>query len=247
MIGLMKILNNEARKRHFNGSTIMKAIGKLINPIQYLFLIIQLFQWIIIFVCVKIPIFVLRELRAIQSHDKHHYPNTLTSWFSSYLPLIIDSIIELITIFVIAIGAWRSVYHLLFTKHTHCHKLQMGSSCGRKVVAWSDNVKLELIENISSVTGASHAEILLAATVDSLKVYFRQTGQEIPWQVLTWANYISQKSLYVKHDKLHKQGLLCLPLPTKTPLFDDDFVEILQVLFNYIKILNLFTGLLNNH
>ena len=44
---------------------------------------------------------------------------------------------------------------------------------GRKVVAWSDEIELGLLRKISAVSGASDAEILLAASVDSLKEFFR--------------------------------------------------------------------------
>ena len=52
-------------------------------------------------------------------------------------------------------------------------QLATGSQSGRKVVAWSDVIEVELLKRINSVTGAGDAEILLAAAVDSLKEYFK--------------------------------------------------------------------------
>lgn len=47
------------------------------------------------------------------------------------------------------------------------------SQSGRKVVAWSEEIDLELLKKIGAMSGATDAEILLAAAVDSLKEYFR--------------------------------------------------------------------------
>lgn len=101
------------------------------------------------------------------------------------------------------------------------------SQSGRKVVAWSDEIEIGLLQRISAVSAAGDAEILLAAAVDSLKEYFKCSGQPIPDQVLATAKFASQRSLYANNREAN--GLLCLALPTRTPLFDDDLVEILQV------------------
>lgn len=127
------------------------------------------------------------------------------------------------------------------------------SQSGRKVVAWSDEIDVGLLRKIGTMSGASDAVILLAAAVDSLKEYFRWdlsldtftcrwplplialtcfmilrcSGQPIPDEVLATAKFDSQRSIYV--NDVEANGMLCLSLPTKTPLFEDDMIEILQV------------------
>ena len=134
---------------------------------------------------------------------------------------------EIISITTIAIEAPRSILNQLFLKHAQSNLLQTISPCGRKVVAWSEEVDTEILRKISSVTGANETEILLAATVDSLKEYFRHSGLQIPDNVLATAKFVSQRALFVQNHET--RGLLCLALPTRTPLFDDDLIEILQV------------------
>lgn len=77
------------------------------------------------------------------------------------------------------------------------------------------------------MTGATEAEVLLAATVDSLKEYFRHSGVRIPDDVLATGKFVEQRAIFLRNHQA--RGILCLALPTKTPLFEDDLVEILQV------------------
>lgn len=121
----------------------------------------------------KTPILILRELRALKSSQKHYYPDTLTSVLSYYLPLIYHTSIEVITITITAIRATRSICEELFLKHAHANRLLNISSCGRKIVAWSEIVDNDILTHISNMTDADESEILLAAAVDSLKEYFR--------------------------------------------------------------------------
>lgn len=134
---------------------------------------------------------------------------------------------ELFSITAKVVGAPRAILEELFLKHAQNNLLQTISPCGRKVVAWSEEVNTEILSKISSVTGANETEILLAATVDSLKEYFRHSGLQIPEEVLATAKFVSQRALFVQNHEA--RGLVCLALPTRTPLFEDDLIEILQV------------------
>ncbi|XP_011301359.1 uncharacterized protein [Fopius arisanus] len=222
------ILHCEAQKRNFNLSTIWQALWKSLDPIQNVTSIIHWLWYFTIISTIKSPILVYRELRALHSRQKHCYPDTLTSVLSCYLPLIFQSLLEVWSILQIVSGAARSILNEMFSKNVQSNQLQTISPCGRKVIAWSDQVDLDILHRISSVTGASHVDILLTAIVDSLKVYFKQSGQIIPRQVLATARYVNHRSLFIKNREV--QGILCLSLPTRTPHFDNDLVEILEVI-----------------
>lgn len=134
---------------------------------------------------------------------------------------------EVVSIAWIAIKAPKTIFEELFLKHPQANRLQITSPCGRKVVAWSEEIKLDVLRKISSMTGATEAEVLLAATVDSLKEYFRHSGVRIPDDVLATGKFVEQRAIFLRNHQA--RGILCLALPTKTPLFEDDLVEILQV------------------
>ncbi|XP_015110055.1 uncharacterized protein LOC107036539 [Diachasma alloeum] len=228
IISRTAIFHSEARKRNFNLSTIHQALLKSLDPIQNVTSIIHWLWYFAIISTIKTPILICRELRALHSRQKHYYPDTLTSVLSCYLPLIFQSFVEICLILKIISGAARSILDELFSKDVQSNQLQTISPCGRKVIAWSDQVDTDTLDRIASVTGASHTDVLLTAIVDSLKVYFQQSGQVIPRQVLATARYVSHRSLFIKNHEV--QGILCLSLPTRTPHFENDLVEILEVI-----------------
>lgn len=224
---LLSIVQRESSKRNFNPRMILDAITKSFNPFD-IFCSFVAFSWYITIASfLKMPILLIRELRALKSRRKHYYPDTLTYLLSCYLPLTIQAIREAISITWIAVTAPKIILEELFLKHPQSNQLQTISPCGRKVVAWSEEVDVELVREIADVTGATETEILLTATVDALKEYFRRTAVNIPNDVFTTVKYVSQRSLFLRNHEV--RGILCLALPTKTPLFDNDLIEMLQV------------------
>lgn len=175
----------------------------------------------------KTPVLFLRELQALNSKRKHCYPETLTYMLWCYLPLTFQAIREAVSISWIAVTAPKVVLEELFLKHLQSNQLQTISPCGRKVVAWSEEVDVELVRKITNVTGATEAEILLTATVDALKGYLRHSTVSIPNEVFATVKFVSQRAIFLRNHEA--RGILCLALPTKTPLFNDDLIEILQV------------------
>lgn len=230
---ILQVLRKEAQTRNFTSQIILKSFSASLNPFEFSRFIISWIWYLAVSLTLKIPILFIRELKAFKSTDKHYYPDTLSSILFSYLPLIFQATLELFSITAIAVGAPRSIFDELFLKHAEINLLQTISPCGRKVVAWSDEVNAEILQKISSVTGATETEILLVAIVDSLNEYFRQSLHLIPEKILATAKFVSQRDLFVKNPKT--RGLLCLGLPTKTHLFEDDLIEILQIIQRNIQ------------
>lgn len=177
----------------------------------------------------KTPLLLIRELQALQSRHRHCYPDTLTYMLSCYLPLMFQAIRETVSISWIALTAPKIIIEELFLKHPQSNRLQTISPCGRKVVAWSEEVDVELVRKIANMTGATETEILLAATVDALKEYFRHSAVNVPDDVFATVKYVSQRAVFLRNHEA--RGILCIALPTRTPLFHDDLIEILQVLY----------------
>lgn len=211
---------------------LIGATLAVLNPLSMVYFMVEWACYVTVTLTLKTPILVLRELKALKSSQKHQYPETLTSLLFCYLPLMMEASKEILSITWIVIGAPRTIINEMFLKNFKSNSWQTISPCGRKVVAWSDQIDTEILRKMSILTGATETEILLTAIVNSLKEYFRALDAKLPEYVLATANFVSRRELFVKNHE--PRGLLCLPLPTRTPLFEDDLIETLQVC-NYSK------------
>lgn len=173
------------------------------------------------------PLLLIRELRALKSRHKHYYPDTVTYMLSCYVPLIFQAFREIVSISWIAVTAPKIIVEELFLKHPQSNQLQTISSCGRKVVAWSEEVNIELVRQIANITDATETEVLLASVVDTLKEYFKHSSLSVPDDVFATVKFVSQRAIFLRNHEA--RGVLCLALPTKTPFFHDNFIEMLQV------------------
>ncbi|KAG7189714.1 hypothetical protein KM043_017382 [Ampulex compressa] len=227
-LDLFSIFYREASKRNFGYSVVLQAILRSANPVYGAYVTLAFLWYLSITLSLKMPILLLRELRALKSRYKHYYPETLTSMLWCYVPLVYQACLELFSISWIVFTAPRLIFQELFLKHPQANSLQTISPCGRKVVAWSEEIELDVLRKTVSVTGATEAEILLTAVVDALKEYFRHSGVQIPDDVLITGKFVSQKAIFVQNHEA--RGLLCLALPTRTPLFENNPVEILEVI-----------------
>nr|XP_033321387.1 uncharacterized protein LOC117217699 isoform X3 [Megalopta genalis] len=223
---IFSILQKEAYKRNFGLIAICRALLKSLNPVDALFDGVLSFWRLTVTVALKMPVLLLKELRALRSRHKHYYPGTLTAILWYYIPLVFEATMETFSIISIAIKAPKLILEQLFLTHPEANRLQTTSPCGRKVVAWSEEIELDVLQKISDMTGATEAEILLTATVDALKQYFKQSHVVIPDRVLATGKFVKQRSVFMQNHEA--RGILCLALPTRTPLLDDDLVEILQ-------------------
>ncbi|XP_076169459.1 uncharacterized protein LOC143147771 isoform X2 [Ptiloglossa arizonensis] len=230
---VFSILQREAFKRNFGFVVVYRSVLMSINPLEIFYGAFLWFWYLAVTFTLKTPIRILRELRALKSRHKHCYPDTLTSMLWYYLPLVLQAGIEVLSITWIGIKAPKMILQELFLKHPQANRLQTTSPCGRKVVAWSEEIQLEVLQNIANMTGATEAEILLAATVDALKKYFQISGVRIPNDVLATGKFIRQRAIFMQNHEA--RGILCLALPTKTPLFENDLVEILQVIQKNVR------------
>ncbi|XP_029179007.1 uncharacterized protein LOC114946595 isoform X1 [Nylanderia fulva] len=225
---LVSIVQRESSKRSFNPRLILESITKSFNPINILHSCIALSWYIMVTLCLRTPFLLVRELQALKSRHKHYYADTLTYMLFCYLPLTFQAIREIMSISWIAVTAPKIIVEELFLKHPQSNQLQTISPCGRKVVAWSEEVDVDLVRKIANVTGATETEVLLVATVDALKEYFRHSDVNVPDDVLATVKFVSQRAVFLRNHEA--RGILCLALPTRTPLFHDDLVEILQVI-----------------
>jgi len=227
ILELLSIVQRESSKRNFNLRLILESIIKSFNPIDVIYSCIALSWYIAITSILKMPLLFVRELQALKSRHKHCYPDTLTYVLSCYIPLTFQALREIVSVSWIAVTAPKIIVEELFLKHSQSNQLQTISSCGRKVVAWSEEVDIELVRQIANITGATETEILLASTVDTLKEYFKHSDFNMPDDIFATVKFVSQRAVFLRNHEA--RGILCLALPIKTPFFHDDFIEMLQV------------------
>ncbi|XP_012284448.1 uncharacterized protein LOC105701886 [Orussus abietinus] len=227
------VVQREARRRNFDVEVILWAALRALNPLEVFHCALRWLWYLAVTLTLKTPILILREIKALGSAQKHHYPETLTSVLACYLPLIFQATMEVLSIVGIVVKAPAAILGELVFSHSRNSNLRTITPCGRKIVSWSEKVDVEVVRMISNVTAASEADVLLAAVVGSLKEYYRHRGLQPPQDILATAKFVSQRALYVKNHEA--RGLLCVALPTRTPLFDDDLIEILQVIQRNIQ------------
>ena len=86
---LWPVYLREARKRNFTWPVVLQALMNLLNPAEMLRTAVAWLWYLSISLSLKAPILFWRELRAaslLQEH--HHYPDSLVSILSCYLPLM---------------------------------------------------------------------------------------------------------------------------------------------------------------
>ncbi|EFN84341.1 uncharacterized protein LOC105183357 isoform X2 [Harpegnathos saltator] len=225
---LLAIVRRESSKRNFSPRMVLDSVLKTFNPVDVFCSFVTWSWYIMITSLLKTPVLLLRELQALNSQRKHCHPETLTYTLWCYLPLMFQAMREAVSISWIAVTTPKVILEELFFKHPQSNRLQTISPCGRKVVAWSERVDVELVRKIANVTGATEAEILLTATVDALKEYFRHSTINIPNNVFATVKFVSQRAIFLRNHEA--RGILCLALPIRTPFFNDDLIEILQVI-----------------
>ncbi|XP_021938483.1 uncharacterized protein LOC110839019 isoform X2 [Zootermopsis nevadensis] len=229
-----KILNinstilTEVEKRQCTPKFLSVGIINSLRPKQLFFSWLSVF-WRTGYICaVTVPLFAITEFWALVSRKTNYsFSETTAESSFNYWSLFLASIKEAVCIMTIIYTAPRMlIQELIISHHGPKHQLQTVSLCGRKVVAWSDPISLDIIRKISSSVGASTTEILVSAISGALREYFRQFCLPVPESVLTTARFFPLEGL-MRHSRVDDRppipsgrGLICLPLPT-SPVYDD--------------------------
>ncbi|PNF33020.1 hypothetical protein B7P43_G16381 [Cryptotermes secundus] len=226
----------EAGKRQCTPQQLCKGIINSLSPKQLILSCVSGSWQVSYILTVTLPVFVMSEIRFLVSRKRNYgisecIPETAFSQWG----LVLAAIKELFCICAIVYTAPRMLVQELITSHRGAmHQLQTVSLCGRKVVAWSDPVPLEVIRKISLNVSASTTEILLSSVSGALREYFLQFRLPVPESVLTTARYMpleglmrSSRSADDSSGSPSGRGLLCLALPT-SPLYDDPKESVLE-------------------
>ncbi|XP_044272297.1 uncharacterized protein LOC123016146 [Tribolium madens] len=146
------------------------------------------------------------------------YNNTIVGTLYTYVPLVYQCLREVSQYVGIVVKAPRTIIEdILLQKES----FQTITLCGRKSVAWSDSVKIDLLRSISKATGVSEIEVLLAAISSCLSKYFLQTKHLIPDSLPISLRNINSNYIFGTGPNLRPEdsvsGILCLNLPILDP------------------------------
>ncbi|XP_075231998.1 uncharacterized protein LOC142330542 isoform X2 [Lycorma delicatula] len=209
---IFRVFKIEADRRGFTFGFLCRSIKTTLSPTIIIHSIISWTWWFFIKFLLHIPVTIMHCIRD-------------TPLYIYWLVLLLRIFHEICYLGKIIYTAPRVLLEeICFPENPgNSHHLQTVSLCGRKVVCWSNPIPLHIIKKIRDVTNSASCEIILSATAKALQAYFTKVHMPIPESVITIARFIPQEGLLKQSSSssFHSGGgLLCLPLPTNSPIND---------------------------
>ncbi|KAG5876023.1 hypothetical protein JTB14_009812 [Gonioctena quinquepunctata] len=219
----------EADKRQVNVSTLVLSIMNSLDPRNLARNILRSVFYMGFVLPLRLPIVLYAEFKALYTCLTLHYcpyPYTFTGITYIYVPLIYNSLREILYICSILFAAPKTIIQDILLQD---ESLQTITLCGRKSVAWSDPVPIDHIKTVAKQTGASVTEIMLSAVSMGLSKYFSQTGQEIPTDLPITMRNISSNYIFATGHNIKPEdavsGLVCLNLAIPNPAKETTHIE----------------------
>lgn len=212
----MSIFHREAVRRGLTPVNVLLSGFVTFNPLSLFLNLTKFFLKVNVAIFIKFPISVYTEYMAFRSCLKHQYymyPSTVVAFLCDYLPLLYTASKELTYISKLVYWAPMTLMRELFFRDTNKeqHHLQTMSTCGRKVVSWSEPVSRKWIKDIALSHKVSETEILLAMTTCCLKEFFIQGDLTVPNAVLATARTVTCDTLLAS---IGNNGCCCYHLKT---------------------------------
>lgn len=221
---LIRTSCNESRKRQVSPTNFIWSVLKSLSPKNLLYISLQNFWFFFVSIPIRLPIMLYAESVALYSCITLKYcpyRNTVIGIIYYYIPLIYNSLKEILDMFKIIFLAPRTIIQdILFQEES----LQTITLCGRKAVAWSDPVRMEVIKNIARKLGVSETEVMLSACSMCVSKYFSQINDTIPSELPITMRNINSQYLFATGPNIRPQdsvsGIICLNLPIVDPESD---------------------------
>lgn len=213
------LVRREFRKRSISWQCLYRSISTSLNPI---YIIKTSAAWACataISIAVTWPHLVYREIKAFRYcffHGHAGYPETVTGFLFSYVPLLYHALKETLQLAGELVQAPRYIYdELIQSQPDDDHILQKISMCGRKVLSWSDKVEADDIRRACIKHNASPTEIYMAAASSALMELMSDfDASPVPSEMRVFATQRLQEYLRGKLNiDENESGHLCLKLP----------------------------------
>lgn len=211
----------ETDKRQVTVKNFFLSILKSLDPRNLALDVIQTIYYIFIQLPVRLPIAVFIEIRAFLSClslGYCPYPNTFVGIIYTFVPLMYNSLKEVMYILSILFRAPKTIIQDILLQD---ESFQTFTLCGRKAVAWSEAVKIDHIKAIARQAGVSQTEIMLSAVSMCLSKYFVQSNHYIPDDLPITIRNISSNYIFATGPNIKPEdavsGILCLNLSVPDP------------------------------
>lgn len=210
----------ECKKRKITPINITKSVFVTLDPRNVIKFWIRLLT-VVVTLPLRLYLIFMREILALYNCivvGYCSYNSTMVGTLYTYVPLLYNCLKEIFLYVGIVVKAPRTIIEdILLQKES----FQTITLCGRKSVAWSDSVKIDVVRSISKATGVSEIEICLAAISACISKYFTQTKHLIPDLLPVALRNINSNYIFGTGPHLRPEdsvsGILCLNLPILDP------------------------------
>lgn len=215
------ILKEECNKRNLSWDTFTKVM----SPIAALRDLFHFWVWIGLTFALTFPYKVILETIAITQFIFNGTPtrrSTFFKFFYEYVPLLYGALKEFFWISHAIYSAPMLMFQELFERNKYCniHTLQKVSLCGRKVLAWSDEINLQEIKAIERRMRSkiNETELILYAITNSLTDFFTKLNKQKPLPQQVDVSFTCTDASHLRGNRdlnSQKNGMICLSLPLK--------------------------------
>lgn len=225
---------NETNKRHVSIANFFWSALKSISPLNVLHVGLHNLWFLFVAIPIRLPIILYGESAALYSCFTLKYcpyPHTFVGILYYYIPLIYSSLLEVLDIFKVIFFAPRTIIQDILLQE---EPFQTVTLCGRKAVAWSDPVKMELIRKTAMKLGISETEVSLSACAMTIAKYFAQIDDTFPQDLPVTIRNINSQYLFATGPNIRPEdsvsGIICLNLPIADPQSDKSQLDNLKEL-----------------
>lgn len=225
---------NETNKRQVSFANFLWSVLKSISPFNVLHVGLLNVWFLFVAIPIRLPIIFYGESAALYSCFTLNYcpyPHTFVGILYYYIPLIYSSLLEVLDIFKIIFLAPRTIIQDILLQE---EPFQTVTLCGRKAVAWSDPVKIELIRKTAMKLGVSETEVSLSACAMTIAKYFAQINDTVPQDLPVTIRNINSQYIFATGSNIRPEdsvsGIICLNLPIADPQSDKSQLDNLKEL-----------------
>ncbi|KAJ8972055.1 hypothetical protein NQ317_010924 [Molorchus minor] len=226
---VFKATIKETEKRQVTIKNLFLSMFASLDPRNLASSFFQTTWYLGIVLPIRVPAVIYAEFIALYACLTLHYcpyPHTFVGMLYTYVPLAYMSLKEFFYIFSIFFSAPKNVIQdILLQKQS----LQTITLCGRKSVAWSDPIKVDLIKTVAKQNGVSPTEIMLSAVSMGLSRYFVQTKHCIPDELPVTIRHVSSNYIFGTGPNVKPEdsisGILCLNLAIPNPEEDTTYSD----------------------
>lgn len=208
---LLSTITRESRKRNV---TFYDALRTSLSPLRLVRSCILCTYKPFVFFIFRLPVKLYYEMVALYTClvlQYCDYRNTVGLIYN-YVPLGYRAIKDLLYCAKVIFHTPKNVLEEVFASQ---EIIQTVTLCGRKVVAWSEPIKTDLVTRLAQSTNVSETEVVLATCSAGIERYFEEVEDVQPKEISITARSIGSEYLFQRGFNAVDAfgGMLCINLP----------------------------------